>query len=70
MWHNTPEFLQLEQFAEHLVVVIDLAERGIHLASDFINSVESEEQQNALLQVVEDFRKRLPDQNKNTLNLV
>lgn len=69
-WHSNPQFCQLEKFAQHLVVVNDLAERGIHLASDYINRVESEEQRNALFQVVEEFRGRVTDLNKNTLKFV
>ena len=42
-----------------LVVVNDLAERGIHLATEYIKRVESEDQRQALFQVVEDFRKRV-----------
>jgi hypothetical protein len=69
-WHTVSGFLMLEKFAEHLVVVNDLAERGIHLASDFIKRVESEEQRNALFQVVEDFRARVKDCTKKNLKLV
>ena len=58
-WHLAPEFKQLEVFTSNLVVVNDLAERGIHLASSFIKRVESEEQREALFQVVEDFWKRV-----------
>ena len=33
--------------------------RGIHLATEYVNRVESEEQREALFQVVQDFRKRI-----------
>ena len=58
-WHLAPEFQQLNIFVGSLVVVNDLAERGIHLATEYISRVESEEQREALFQVVEDFRKRV-----------
>ena len=58
-WHLAPEFKQLEVFTSNLVVVNNLAERGIHLASSFIKRVESEEQREALFQVFEDFWKRV-----------
>ena len=58
-WHLAPEFKKLDLFTKNLVVVNDLAERGIHLAGAFVNRVESEEQRDALFQVVEDFRKRV-----------
>ena len=51
-------------------MVNDQAERGIHLTSDFINRVESEEQRNGLFQIVEEFRGRVTDPNKNTLKFV
>ena len=46
-------------FTRNLTVVNDLAERGIHLATDYIKRVESEEQRAALFQVVEEFRGRV-----------
>ena len=58
----------LEQFAEHLVVVNDLAERGIHLASKFYQ--QGGVRRAALFQVVEKFRGRVTDLNKNTLKFV
>ena len=58
-WHLAPEFQKLNIFVSSLVTVNDLAERGIHLATEYVNRVESEEQREALFQVVEDFRKRI-----------
>ena len=52
----------------NLVVVNDLAERGIHLATDFIKRVDSEEQRGALSQVV-DFSGRVKDTSKASLKL-
>ena len=69
-WRTEPNFLSLEQFAQNLVVVNDLCERGIHLASDFINRVESDVQREALFQVVEDFRGRVKSCSKESLKLV
>ena len=69
VWHLSPEYMKLDIFSSNLVVVNDLAERGIHLATDFINRVESEEQREALFQVVEDFRARVKDTTKASLKL-
>lgn len=40
-WHLAPEFKALQMFAQNLTVVNDLAERGIHMATDYINRVQS-----------------------------
>ena len=68
-WHLSPEYMKLDTFSSNLVVVNDIAERGIHLATDFINRVDSEEQREALFQVVEDFRGRVKDTTKASLKL-
>ena len=58
-WYLSPDYKQLDVFTRNLSVVNDLAERGVHLATDFIKRVDSEEQRQALFQVVEDFRSRV-----------
>ena len=58
-WYLAPEFQQLDIFVSSLVVVNGLAERGIHLATEYIKRVESGDQRQALFQVVKDFRKRV-----------
>ena len=68
-WHLSPDYMKLHNFASNLVVSNDLAERGVHLATDFINRVESEEQREALFQVVEDYRSRVKDTSKSSLKL-
>ena len=69
-WPLSKEFQKLKDFACHLVVINDLAERGIHLATEFINAVDKEDQRAALFQVVENFRSRVKDVNKSSLKLV
>ena len=66
MWDKFKNFRFLVQVLS-LTVVNDLAERGIHLATDFIDRCRDEEQRQALLQVVEDHRSRFPDYKKDTL---
>ena len=68
-WHLSPSFLKLKEFTTNLVVINDLAERGFHLATDFIRSVDSEEQRDALFQVVEDFRSRVKKITKASLKM-
>ena len=68
-WHLSKDYTRLQEFASNLTIVNDLAERGIHLATDYIRRVESEEQRQALFQVVEEFRGRVQDTNKNSLRL-
>ena len=46
----------LEEFIRNLLLVDDLVEQGIHLASDYNNRVHSKERIVVLFQVVEDFR--------------
>ena len=68
-WHISPCYAKLCEFSANVVVVNDLAERGVHLATDFIRRVESEEQRDALFQVVEDFRSKVKDTNKASLKM-
>ena len=59
----------MQVFTKNLVIVNDLAERGIHLAKDFIKRVESEEQRQAHFKVVEEYRSRVKDTTKASLML-
>ena len=68
-WHLSMAYNKLQVFSKNLMVVNDLAESGIHLATDFIKRVESEDQRQALFQVVEDFRSRVKDTTKASLML-
>ena len=68
-WSLSLEYNQLEVFCRNLSVVNDLAERGVHLATHFIRRVESEEQRQALFQVVEDFKSRVKNSTKASLML-
>ena len=66
-WHLFEEFRKLEEFANNISVVNDIAERGIHLMSDYISHCESEEQRQALFQCVEYHRALVPDTTKKSL---
>lgn len=63
-WYN-----KLQVFTSNLTIVNDLVERGIPLASDYINRVDSEEQREALLQVVQEFRGRVHGTTKDSLKI-
>ena len=54
--------------AENISVCNDIAERGVALISAFINKAQSEEQRQALLQVVEMHRDQVVSTNKSDLN--
>ena len=61
------DFRHFRDFGLNLTVVNDLAERGIHLATDFIDRCRDETQRQALLQVVEDHRSQFPNYKKDTI---
>ena len=67
MWPMFSEFRKFAQFAINLLVINDLAERGIHLITEFINKSANEEQRQALLQVVEYHRSLVPDLTKKNV---
>ena len=68
MWPVFSEYRKFSAFATNLPVTNDLAERGIHLITQFINKSSNEEQRQALLQVVEYQRNLLPDLTKKNLS--
>ena len=69
LWDNFLEFQKLKEFSENVSVCNDIAERGIAMISAYINKAESEEQRQALLQVVEFHRALVSNTNKSSLKL-
>ena len=69
MWPKFWEFRKLKEFVENIHVCNDIAERGVALMSGYINKAESEEQRQALLQVVEFHRSLVTDTKKSSLKL-
>lgn len=67
MWTMFTEYRKIAEFANNLPVTNDLAERGIHLITEYINKSEDEDQRQALLQVVEYHRNLVPDLTKKNL---
>ena len=68
-WENFSQFKKVKEFAQNISVCNDIAERGIALISSYINKAESEEQRQALLQVVEQHRELVKNTNKDSLKL-
>ena len=69
LWPRFEEYRTLHEFASNISVCNDIAERGIHLMTDFIGHCESEEQRQALFQCVEYHRELVPDTTKKNLKL-
>ena len=69
LWNLFEEFRTLQKFSTNLSVCNDIAERGIHLMSDFIPHCESEDQYQALFQCVEFHRNLVSDCTKKSLKL-
>ena len=69
LWKLFAEYRKLEEFSSNLPVCNDIAERGIHLMTDFIKHCESEDQRQALFQCVEFHRELVPDCTKQSLLL-
>ena len=69
LWNNFQEFRKFKKFVENISVCNDIAERGVSLINNFINKTESEEQRQAMLQVVEHHRTLVADTKKSTLKL-
>ena len=67
MWTMFSEYRKLVEFATNLPVTNDLAERGIHLITEYINKSANEDQRQALLQVVEYHRDLVPNLTKKNL---
>ena len=68
-WDNFLEFRKLREFCVNVSVCNDIAERGVALITAYINKAESEEQRQALLQVVEFHRALVTNTNKSSLKL-
>ena len=69
LWENFLEFRKIKEFALNISVCNDIAERGVALITSYMNKVESEEQRQALLQVVEYHRELVKNTNKSSLKL-
>ena len=68
MWEKFSDFRKFKDFALNVSVVNDLAERGMHLITEFASMCSNKEGRQALLQVVEQHRQEFPDFSKKTLS--
>jgi len=67
-WANDPQYQFGRDIVAKLRVTNDIAERAVKLIQDYNKSrTKSEEQQQYLIQVVNDYRKTYPDYKKSTL---
>ena len=67
-WEDDDEFKKLQDFSRCLKVTNDVAERGVKMIQDFINTVTNDEEQlQGVMQLVETHRKQIPDFKKTTL---
>ena len=66
-WDHFEDFRKFREFVENISVCNDIAERGVALITAYINKAQSEEQRQALLQVVEQHRDIVTTTNKSDL---
>ena len=69
LWDKFAEFRKLQEFVRNISVCNDVAERGVALMTQYIDTAQSEDQRQALLQVVEFHRSLIKDTNKSSLKL-
>jgi hypothetical protein len=67
-WDQTAAYIASARNVEAVNVVNDCAERGVKLASDFVETARSDEHFQNVLQVVEKDRKRLPNLRRKRRN--
>lgn len=69
-WKNDSIFAKMHSIVNNLAVVNDPAERAIGLIKQLNNTRTADQaKQNALIQVVEQFRKQYPNKNKSSFQL-
>ena len=67
LWSSFQEYQKVKEFVDNIYVCNDIAERGVALITSCIDKVESEEQRQALVQVVEFHRSLVTNVNKSSL---
>jgi hypothetical protein len=68
MWELFSDYRKFKDYVSNVSVVNDLAERGMHMITEFASKCENKEEREALLQVVEQHREEFPDFSKKTLS--
>ena len=69
-WEKMKDFQSFKDFVCKIDVVNDRAERGVKLIQEYITSAHSESDLQDLLTVVNDERSKLPNLNKDLLQIV
>ena len=70
MWDLFSDYRKFKEYVINVSVVNDLAERGMHLITEFASKCKNREEREAVLQVVEEHRKNFPDFSKKTLSMM
>ena len=68
-WAASPTYQAAKAAVKNLPVVNDAAERGVKITSDFLDSARNEERFQTVLQVVENDRRKVPDQRKRNMKV-
>ena len=68
-WAASPTYQAAKAAVKNLPVVNDAAERGVKITSDFIDSARNEERFQTVLQVVENDRRKVPNQRKRHMRV-
>ncbi|XP_029159566.1 uncharacterized protein LOC114931605 [Nylanderia fulva] len=68
LWDQNANYQRSLNIVKHLKVVNDVAERGVHLFSEYNDLLtRNEDQKMFVLQIVSEYRKRFPDAKKETI---
>ena len=68
-WAASPTYQAAKAAVKNLPVVNDAAERGVKITSDFLDSARNEERFQTVLQVVENDRRKMPNQQKRHIRV-
>ena len=69
-WGNSPTYQDAKAAVKSLPVLNDAAERGVKITSDFLDSARKEERFQTILQVVENDRRKVPNQRKRHIRVI
>ena len=67
-WSVFDSYKKFQSFVENIVTVNDLAERGVATISRFNDNVRDESDRQDLIQVVDEYRRQVPDLSKESLS--
>lgn len=68
LWSKNDGYIKGLGIVNHLTVINDVAERGVHLIEEYNEKLtKNERQKQFLMQIVEETRKKFPDTNKDTV---